>query len=86
MLLKINKIHQTAYALNPDFVASLVLFATTFKTISEIFCRMSGATFDDATSHFELLELNFGRAPVGCQVVGPGLRYQPGFGMHTSSY
>ena len=50
LLLKINKIHQTAHALNPHFVALFVLFATTFKTVSETFCRMSGATFDDTTS------------------------------------
>ena len=41
---KYAKFHQTAYALNPLYVASLVLFATTFKTISESFCRMSSAT------------------------------------------
>ena len=67
LLLKIDKIRQTAHALiNPHFVAFFVLFATTFKTVSETFCRMSGANFDDTTSIF-LTKRTFLRSTIDTQ-------------------
>jgi len=52
VLLKMYKIQQTAYALNPHFVASLVLFAATFNlTISDVTCTSGTFSLEDIVPH-----------------------------------